>query len=689
MQSDRKKISTNKISIPAAKIKIVELQQLQKERLSKQTFTELPDDLQIEFCRTNKEIGALAYSVYKRTKNLNDQELEAASYFLLSFENHQKSRRKFELAFSNPSREIEEINAAQFSGDAQSLYKQGICYLIGIGKYPKNISMAVHLFEISAEQGYALAQNNLGYMYEKNLGVTQDYKEAHRWYLLAAEKGHKMAQNNLGGSYLDGLIIPKDYGEANKWLLLSANQGHLAAHNNLGYVYRHGKGVDKDNNKACHYYLLAAEQGGASAQVNLGYMYETGLGVTQDYHEAYRWYLLSTEQGNANAQFNIAVRYEIGGGVVKDQRTAIRWFRLAAEQHYNKAIEQLVIRKHIVGAYHAAMVHNNREKVLELLIKQETARDEFLWDIKRAIKNEALFDTVVILVQQLKMEGINIDVYALEINYIYIHKFLKNHHKKVQNNISYSENDLECFHNACSLINFNTVKEEEIKPLIEVLIDYWYAATNMGSDTNKITSYLKVLIHKLLYSQIQPSLSTYAIYQCSLILIQQCFGQKYEVLFSPDAHFDDLRILLTGIETKKSISQINQFFGKEFIKENVSLKQESWREELISPVLKLLSDYLAQNTATFSKSTYFCGLQHCFANIDINSNIHESKTLMDRLKVYTEKYQQLKKTINIFAIDDNDLDVKKIYHCLKKNLLEELKNFLEAKLEKDKLRELK
>ncbi|MDP7056148.1 MAG: sel1 repeat family protein, partial [Alphaproteobacteria bacterium] len=39
-----------------------------------------------------------------------------------------------------------------------------------------------------AEQGNARAQNNLGVMYEKGLGVLQDYKTAVKWYTLAAEQ---------------------------------------------------------------------------------------------------------------------------------------------------------------------------------------------------------------------------------------------------------------------------------------------------------------------------------------------------------------------------------------------------------------------------------------------------------------------------------------------------------------------
>ncbi len=41
-------------------------------------------------------------------------------------------------------------------------------------------------FRPLAEQGYAKAQFNLGFMYRKGLGVPQDYVRAYAWYDLAA-----------------------------------------------------------------------------------------------------------------------------------------------------------------------------------------------------------------------------------------------------------------------------------------------------------------------------------------------------------------------------------------------------------------------------------------------------------------------------------------------------------------------
>ena len=55
-----------------------------------------------------------------------------------------------------------------------------------------------------AEQGNAVAQFNLGVMYEKGEGVPKDYKQAAYWYSKAAEQGNAEAQTILGIMYGEG-----------------------------------------------------------------------------------------------------------------------------------------------------------------------------------------------------------------------------------------------------------------------------------------------------------------------------------------------------------------------------------------------------------------------------------------------------------------------------------------------------
>ena len=75
----------------------------------------------------------------------------------------------------------------------------------GVAAYNKgNYEEAAKLYRLSAAQGKAGAQYNLGVIHDNGLGVTQDYKEAVKWYRLSAEQGHIRAQKNLGVMYHNG-----------------------------------------------------------------------------------------------------------------------------------------------------------------------------------------------------------------------------------------------------------------------------------------------------------------------------------------------------------------------------------------------------------------------------------------------------------------------------------------------------
>jgi FOG: TPR repeat, SEL1 subfamily len=120
---------------------------------------------------------------------------------------------------------------------------------------------ALKEFRKLAEKGDAEAQNNLGVMYAKGEGVTQNNKEAAKWYHLAAEQGHASAQYNLGvmcyTTKYHGTTI-RDKKEGAKWYHLAAEQGHAGAQYRLGLMYRDEFGDDESTLKLLR---LAAKQG--------------------------------------------------------------------------------------------------------------------------------------------------------------------------------------------------------------------------------------------------------------------------------------------------------------------------------------------------------------------------------------------------------------------------------------------
>jgi len=153
-----------------------------------------------------------------------------------------------------------------------------------------------------------------------------DYVEAVKWYRKAAEQGDAVAQDNLGKMYYDGTGVTQDYAEAVKWYRKVAEQGFASAQYNLGQMYRKGKGVTQDYAEAVKWYRKAAEQGNAKAQVNLGTMYYSGNGVLQDTIAAHMWFNIAAIKGDAVAAKNrgVVAKNLSSSDIVKAQKRAKR-----------------------------------------------------------------------------------------------------------------------------------------------------------------------------------------------------------------------------------------------------------------------------------------------------------------------------------------------------------------------------
>lgn len=85
-------------------------------------------------------------------------------------------------------------------------------------------------YKKAADQGYAKAQNGLGFLYQKGSGgAPQSGYEAFRWYEKAARQGLAEAQYNLGFCYYYGIGVDKNEIKANEWIKKSAEQGYETA----------------------------------------------------------------------------------------------------------------------------------------------------------------------------------------------------------------------------------------------------------------------------------------------------------------------------------------------------------------------------------------------------------------------------------------------------------------------------
>jgi len=125
-----------------------------------------------------------------------------------------------------------------------------------------------------------------------------DYKAAITEWIPLAEQGIAVAQYNVGIMYDTGKGVPENDKTAVKWYSLAAALGNDLAQFNLGLMYDRGEGVEENDKTAVKWYVKAAKQESAKAQNQLGLMYSQGKGVSRDSTQAYMWYNLASYNGH-------------------------------------------------------------------------------------------------------------------------------------------------------------------------------------------------------------------------------------------------------------------------------------------------------------------------------------------------------------------------------------------------------
>src|SRR3984957_8796399 len=215
------------------------------------------------------------------------------------------------------------------AGDAQAQFALGNHYFDGRG-VAEDYGQALSWYRKSADQNYAPALNQLGYMHQHKVGLPFDYKRALYFYRLAASKGYARAEYNVGAMYQSGLGVKRDLKQAFEWFRKAADQNLGDAENEVGYAYQCGCGVTRDYAQALDWYRRAASHGNSNAETNIGLMAEKGWGQLQSYDQAFSWYYKAAEHGNAAAMDNIGFNFQNGVGVAVDYAKAWSWLYRAA-----------------------------------------------------------------------------------------------------------------------------------------------------------------------------------------------------------------------------------------------------------------------------------------------------------------------------------------------------------------------
>jgi TPR repeat protein len=130
-----------------------------------------------------------------------------------------------------------------------------------------------------------------------NAARAGDYPKAVSIYRSLAAKGDPKAQNSLGTMYYRGVGVEKNVLEAIRWLSAAAKGGDIHAETTLGAIYYSGDGVPADFRQAYQFASTAAAANDPGGQYLLGLMYATGKGTATDYKRAYVWFSIAAEKG--------------------------------------------------------------------------------------------------------------------------------------------------------------------------------------------------------------------------------------------------------------------------------------------------------------------------------------------------------------------------------------------------------
>lgn len=215
-------------------------------------------------------------------------------------------------------------------------YNIGMMYYNGQG-VPVNKIMAFVWLDMASANGNKLAQNKLGYMYEKGeVAGTKDEVKATNEYLKSAMQNYNVAQLNLAMKF-NNSFKEENHKIAAFWYQKAANNGSTPAMNNLGNMYYHGQGVKQNYKTAYELYFKASSWGDPIAQFNLAMMYYNGLYVKQSDKETLTWLNFSAASGYTLAQVRLGDFYREGFNVVKqDYQKALYWYYEAANQDDGK-----------------------------------------------------------------------------------------------------------------------------------------------------------------------------------------------------------------------------------------------------------------------------------------------------------------------------------------------------------------
>lgn len=193
---------------------------------------------------------------------------------------------------------------------------------------------------LAAANGDSSAQFEVGARYAEGKGVTQNFKEAAKWYQRSADQGFAQAQYRLATLYERGLGLKPDRAQAAMFYERAAAQGNIKAMHNLAVLSANQTDRAPDYTTAAHWFSEAAKRGLPDSQFNLAILYENGLGVDRDLKQAFLWVSIAARAGDGDAtRRRDILRGKLTGQEIADAQILIaNWRLVPSDRTINDAL---------------------------------------------------------------------------------------------------------------------------------------------------------------------------------------------------------------------------------------------------------------------------------------------------------------------------------------------------------------
>ncbi len=194
-----------------------------------------------------------------------------------------------------------------------------------------------------------------------------DYRTALKVWLPQAQAGDPEAQNYVGQIYEKGLGLPADYSTAAYWYDLAAKQDYSEAQINLGYLYEKGLGVEQDSAVALNWYRRASGIKDDSLQ------FASTVEIAQVSQQE-----LAKLQQQLDAEREKAERYQQQLQTVKNEINQMRQeVQLAEAQARNKELELQLAQSNQGTPEDMQRLQQEIEEYRSELAKREEALKQF------------------------------------------------------------------------------------------------------------------------------------------------------------------------------------------------------------------------------------------------------------------------------------------------------------------------